>query len=80
MGADIFCVVCGARAYPALGPTGTRENFDLMSLDRDGRPADSPGSGKWFCARYFERIGGCCRVTAERIPANADPAASEATS
>jgi hypothetical protein len=44
-----------ARAYPALGPTGTREDFDLMSLDRDGRPADSPGSGKWFCARYFER-------------------------
>jgi hypothetical protein len=41
MGADIFCVVCGGRAYPALGPTGTREDFDLMSLDRDGRPAGS---------------------------------------
>jgi hypothetical protein len=41
MGADMSCVVCGARAYLALSPTGTREDFDLMKLDREGHPADS---------------------------------------
>jgi hypothetical protein len=42
MGAGVFCVVCGARPYPELGPPGTREDFDLMRLDGDGRPAESP--------------------------------------
>jgi len=49
MGAGIFCVVCGARPYPELGPPGTREDFDLIRLDRDGAPAESPAPGEWFC-------------------------------
>jgi hypothetical protein len=76
MGAGIFCVVCGARPYPELGPPETREDFDLMRFDRDGRRAEA----EWFCSRYFKRIGGCCGITAERIPANEDPAPSEAAS
>ena len=59
-GVGVFCVVRGARPYPELGPPETREDFDFMSLDRDGRPADSPFSGEWFCSGYFKRIGGCC--------------------
>jgi hypothetical protein len=34
LGAGIFCVVCGARPYPELGPPDTREDFDLMRVDR----------------------------------------------
>jgi hypothetical protein len=34
MGAGIFCAVCGARPYPELGQPETREDFDLMRLDR----------------------------------------------
>lgn len=27
--AGIFCVVCGARPYPELGPPDAREDFDF---------------------------------------------------
>ena len=79
MGADIFCVVCGQRAYPALGPTGTREDFDLMRLDREGRPAENP-KGKWFCSRHFKRRGRDYEVTAESIWPDEDSEPIEATS
>jgi hypothetical protein len=79
-GAGVSCVVCGTRPYPEFGPPDTSEDFDLVKLDHKGHPANSPASGEWLRSRHFERIGGCCRVTAERIPANEDPAPSEATS
>ena len=41
LGAGIYCVVCGARPYPELGPPETREDFDLMRVDRKGHPAES---------------------------------------
>lgn len=74
MGAGIFCIVCGARPYPQLGPPKTREDFDLMRLNRKGRPAESPASGEWFCSRHFERMGRDYQV------ANGEPAHREATS
>ena len=80
LGAGIFCVVCGARPYPELGPPDTREDFDLMRFDRKGRPAENPASGEWFCSRHFERTRRGYRVTAEWIWANEEPARSEATS
>jgi hypothetical protein len=81
MGAGIFCVVCGARPYPELGPPEAREDFDLMRLDRKGCPAESPTSGEWFCSRHFERMGRReYRVTSEWIWANEEPAPGEAAS
>jgi hypothetical protein len=69
IGAGIFCVVCGARP-----------EFDLMRLDREGRPAESPASGEWFCLQHFERVGGCYRISAEWIATNEEPSRSEAMS
>jgi hypothetical protein len=77
MGAGIFCAVCGARPFPELGPPETREDFDLMRLNRKGRPTESPDSGEWFCSWHFERMGRGYQVTAEWMPANAEPAPSE---
>jgi hypothetical protein len=77
-GANIFCVACGARPYPELGPPGAREDFDLMRLARDGRPAESTASGEWFCSQHFERVGASYRIAAEWIPQ--EPAPSEAAS
>jgi hypothetical protein len=79
-GAGIFCVVCGARPYPELGPLKTREDFDLMRFNRKGRPAESPAPGEWFCSQHFERIGRGYQVTAEWTWANEEPAPSEAAS
>ena len=69
-GAGIFCVACGARPYPELGPPGTRQDFGLMRLGRNGRPAESPAPGEWFCPQHFKRA----------IPPNEKTAADEATS
>ena len=79
-GAGIFCVVCGARPYPELGPLETREDFDLMRLDRKGRPAESPASGEWFCSRHFERVDREYQVTSNWVWPNEEPAPREATS
>jgi hypothetical protein len=80
-GAGVFCVVCGARPYPELGPPDTREEFDLMRLDCKGRPAESPASGEWFCWRHFKRSGRRgYQVTAEWIWPDEEAAPSEATS
>jgi hypothetical protein len=51
---EIKCVVCGARPYPELGPPGTREDFTLMRLDDQGRPADD---GRWYCEAHFPKKG-----------------------
>jgi hypothetical protein len=32
MSADIFCIECGARPFPELGPPGTRQDFDLVKI------------------------------------------------
>jgi hypothetical protein len=80
MGAGIFCAVCGARPYPELGSPETRQDFDLMRLDRKDRPAESPTSGEWFCSRHFERVDRGYQVTAEWIWANEEPAPSKAAS
>jgi hypothetical protein len=77
VGTGIFCVVCGARPYPELGPPGTREDFDLMRLDRKGCPAESPDPGEWFCSQHFERVGHGYRVAAEWVWADEEPASSE---
>ena len=79
-GASIFCVICGARPYPELGPPGTRGDCDLMRLDRKGRPSERPASSEWFCSRHFERVGRDYQVTPEWIWADEDPAPDEATS
>jgi hypothetical protein len=79
-GAGIFCVVCGARPYPELGPPETREDFDLMRLDRDGHLAGSPAPGEWFCSLHLERASGSDGITAEWIPANEERAIIEAAS
>jgi hypothetical protein len=41
VGANIFCVECGARPFPELGPPGTRQDFDL-----------SKTSGEWRCSQH----------------------------
>jgi hypothetical protein len=79
-GAGIFCVVCGARPYPELGPPDTREDFDLMRVDRKGHPAESPASGEWFCSQHFKRRGRRgYQVTAEWVWPDEEPAPSKAT-
>ena len=80
LGAGIFCVVCGARPYPELGAPDTREDFDLMRVDRKGHPAESRALGEWFCSQHFERVGRDYRVTAEWTWANEEPAPAEAAS
>jgi hypothetical protein len=75
--AGIFCVVCGARPYPELGPPDTREDFDLMRVDRKGHPAESRASGEGFCSRHFKRVKGSYQITPEWMPANAEPALGE---
>jgi hypothetical protein len=63
MAANIACVICGARPYPDLGPTGTREDFDLLKLvEREidyGKIIWAPAGdteGEWFCSLH--RRGG----------------------
>jgi len=53
MGANIACVVCGARPY---APPGFDESFDLMKLTEAGKPAGE-GEGCWYCSRHFKRLG-----------------------
>jgi hypothetical protein len=66
--------------YPQLGPLGTREDFDFVRRDVDGRPAESPASGEWFGSRHFESVSGSYRITAEWALASAESAHSKATS
>ena len=80
IGAGIFCVVCGARPYPELGPPQTRKDFDLMRFDHKGHPAENPASGEWFCSQHFKRVGHDYQVTAEWIWANEEPVPAEAAS
>jgi hypothetical protein len=57
-GAAIRCCRCNARPYADIfGPPGARVDFDLMRLDDQGGPAESP-DGKWRCSRHFKRLGG----------------------
>jgi hypothetical protein len=51
-GAGIKCVACGAEPYPD-DPATTRETFTLLRLDSNGRPADSPQPGEWFCEQHL---------------------------
>jgi hypothetical protein len=73
MGGGIFCVVCGARPGPELGPPDMREDFDLVKLDHRGASGRDPASGEWFCSRRFECVGRNYQVTAEWIWANEEP-------
>jgi hypothetical protein len=41
MSARIYCVECGARPFPELGPPGTRQDFDLRKI-----------RGEWRCAQH----------------------------
>jgi hypothetical protein len=54
VGANIACVVCGARPYPEIGRPGTRQDFDLPKLKESGAPAGE-GEGAWHCSRHFAR-------------------------
>jgi hypothetical protein len=56
MKAGVFCCVCGALSFPELGPPGTCEDFDLLKLDDQGRPAEAD-AGRWPCSRHYRRIG-----------------------
>ncbi len=67
MSANIFCCVpgCAARPFP-LPKSGVRQDFELMKLDADGRPAEG-GAGKWYWSRHFRRLGrpGAYRIIVE---------------
>jgi hypothetical protein len=56
MPANIFCCVCGARPYP---PPRVREDFDLMKLDANGRPA---GEGDASIGTAHNTTGGAGRA------------------
>ena len=59
-GARIACCVCSARAFPELGPPGTREEHDLLKLGevRDekakvkGWSTIGAGAAFWFCPQH----------------------------
>lgn len=58
-GAHNACVRCGARPWPAeLGYPEARQTFDLMRLDDQARPAESPAPGNWYCERHYKSLGG----------------------
>jgi hypothetical protein len=58
-GANIFCSVCRARPYADIfGPPGARVDFDLMRLDGQGRPSESPAPGNWYCSKHYKALGG----------------------
>ena len=66
-GAKIACVVCGARPWPAeFGHPEARSTFDLIRLDTEGRPSESPAPGNWYCERHRAPLGsGKYRLVAE---------------
>jgi hypothetical protein len=58
-GAKIACVRCGARPWPELAlPEIVRQTFDLLRLDDQARPAESPAPGNWHCERHYKSLGG----------------------
>ena len=57
-GAHIACSMCGARPWPAeLGHPASRSTFDLLSLDAEGRPSESPAPGAWRCELHRRPLG-----------------------
>jgi len=66
--ANIVCCRCGAMPYPPPG-SKVREDFDLLKLTPDGKPAGE-GEGDWYCSRRHQRGPGACRIVLEEDEAS----------
>ena len=50
--ANISCVTCGAKAWPTADEK-VRESFSLRRYGPDGRIAESPSPGQWYCEAHY---------------------------
>ena len=50
--AGIRCIECGAKPWPAADEK-VRESFSLRRYGPDGRIAESPSPGQWYCEAHY---------------------------